>query len=790
LASDDGQTVATRWNLSEGFDIVDGPLPVTGVWVTTTGQTAEYGQSSPTIVGDLHAQGGEGNPSFTLSGPDAADFEVAPDQNGNPALWVVADAQYDGDDPASVVVTATDHGQTAQTTFSTAIAGPPVVGISVASNDASANAQDPSATMIGDITVQGGGPLTSLSLSGPDSANFEIAPDQNGNEALWTIGYADFGDETSAQVTVTAADGSSSCSTAVDLPVVAPLTISLTPEAIYQQSMTQADPVVEVAGISLSGWDAQNATLSVHDINNPWSGDYCIQDNSVGQPDLVAWGPSLTEVSALDVSVTATSPNGSATATLDENLGNEPFSVNVDPTAVQLTTNTVDPNGIELATLSATDAQGDLLPAAFSLEPNADLQLQQGQDGTELWLDPGIDLANNPYLAGVINAAVGQQTVSTSIDEPVTVELGVAAGPNNEVFSGSVDPSGIDIGSIFVYGADAANASLSVADNNLSDPDGGDFYIVDNANGGDLWLKPGVDLSQLSDLSATVTATAPGDVPCTAQFVQPLVAAPPISSVWFYSETSSISAGENATQPVLVGAVSVSGGDPTTIVLSETDQPQLFQITPDTWSAGLYNVYWAQGAALPATPGSTYFPTISATCNGQTVSSPSEPWAGIQVLGQSLTIDVASTRAQAQYRQSLSTMVGDTQVQGGDSSTTPSVTDEDSATVPGPTVSAVGASTDWNGYDVASMMVSGPLSQDQYGYSIVNQSDIGPRGTGLFAMNGNELVAPWGMDPTTDQGATVSILTTGNNGFSEIDTFVVNQNDNNGPVKDVIKQAA
>lgn len=259
LIVDDGDPISTETQALNLLLIA----PLTAVSITPTGAQAQFGQSAPTMVGKIQVQGGDNATSLSLTGPSAANFAIAPDQNGNPALWVVANPQYQGGTTASVVVNATNGGVTRQASFSTQVLIPPVTGVTLAPTGLVANYGQSAAVMVAEIAVHGGGGLASLSLSGSDAQDFQIAPDQSGNPALWVVANPHCNGTTTANVQITASAGGASASTsyASILDSNSPVTANLSSAGlnIYYKA-----PVGYVPGdIILSGGNAATNTVSV-----------------------------------------------------------------------------------------------------------------------------------------------------------------------------------------------------------------------------------------------------------------------------------------------------------------------------------------------------------------------------------------------------------------------------------------------------------------------------------------------------------------------------------------------
>ena len=451
--------------------------------------------SAGAVVGDLSITDPDftANITYTLSGDDAANFEVV---NGQLKLKDGVSADFETKSSYSVTITAADDASHEATlTYTINVTDENEVPTAV-SLSASAINENAAGAVVGDLatTDVDAGDTHTYTLSGADADSFEVV---NGQLKLKDSVSANYEGQSTYAVTVTTTDSG-------DLATSQSFSVTI-------NDVNEAPTVANVvADQSINEDSALSFTVPSNSFNDVDAGDTLtytatLEDGSALPTWLTFDATTLTfsgtplnaDVGVINVTVTASDGSLSATDTFALTVVN----TNDDPTAVSLSASAIDENGdgVVVGDLTTTDVDaGDTHTYTLSGDDAASFEVVDGQ----LKLKAGVsaDYETQSTYAVTVTTTDGlgstfAQSFSVTINDvneaPTAITLSASAIDENAAGAvvGTLTTTDVDAGDTVEYA--------------LSGTDADSFEVVD----GKLQLKSDVSADHETQTSYEVTVT-------------------------------------------------------------------------------------------------------------------------------------------------------------------------------------------------------------------------------------------------------------------------------------------
>jgi hypothetical protein len=620
--------------------------------------TASPTDTATSLSDRTDTSGGVKLADLTLSGDVASDatlsvsnpsvFSIVHGANG-PELWLNAGqsmtalAQAGG---ISASVTATSPYASTTTSFSEPVVNEPALTMALANGKPVFSTSLPG-TKIADIAI-GGWDAPNATYSVQD---LDVADDPNNCDYIVVYG----------------SDGPQLClapnfigfpPSSVDVEVTA-----VSQDGAYRASATFAEPIQAAAIVAWAGpaidlWQSSDdsngielASISAYDITNGGENvagmggaaaqvdnqDFAIKNVDGAYQLWLKPGVDLSSLNGLTTNVAVSDENG---------VGgfNFAIAVRLTPTLAASITQTTSPiyhdtpdaDGIKLATLSLTG--NDTAGVTWDTSDDSLFDVETIDGAATLFLKPGVDLTSRTSLYGEVTATAADGVASSVsfdqivADESPTVALGqsTAVVPMNSetapILLTTVAVSGANVTPWLEYNVDGVMAPQISGRFSLSQIGTGLWGVYLNA--GDNGYDYGYGGANVSDDVVVGFGNSGGSASCNLEvdFQQPL------SGVSFNNATLSVYSGENADASVLLGTVTLDGGDAATSLSVAGYSSDEFSFQP-TGISGQYKLYWNEGAPALGNIGDTFSPIVTATDDGVSETS-NGTQAPIEVAGQ------------------------------------------------------------------------------------------------------------------------------------------------------------
>ena len=523
--------------------------------------------SAGAIVGDLSITDPDftTNVTYTLSGDDAANFEIV---NGQLKLKDDVSADFETKSSYSVTITAKDdedHEATLTYTINVTDVneGPTAVSLSATAID-----ENGDGVVVGDLTTTDvdAGETFAYSLSGADADSFEIV---DGQLKLKTGVSANFETKSSYSVTVTSTDSGGLTVTESFTVTINDINDSPVAIAITNQSNDEDSAFsFTVPSNTFSDEDGDTLTYSA------------TLEDGTALPSWLTFDAATQTFSGTPlndnvgtISVTVTASDGSLTASDTFTL--TVVNTNDDPTAVSLSATAIDENGdgVVVGDLTTTDVDvGDTHTYTLSGDDAASFEVVNGQ----LKLKDGVSAdfeTKSTYAVTVTTTDGSGSTYAQSFSITIT---DVNEAPTSITLSASAideNAAGAVVGTLTTTDQDAGD-TVEYA---LSGTDADSFEVVD----GQLRLKSDIsaDYETQTSYEVTVTVTDSGGLTTAEDFTVSVNNLNDNSPV--FTSDAAINMAENSNSVGTVVATDADG-DTLTYSISGGNDAGLFTIDSST----------------------------------------------------------------------------------------------------------------------------------------------------------------------------------------------------------------